>query len=144
MSNTKSEPQYKPQTLSDNDMIYQYEFSDCHKCATVAGDVDGGDGGGVHVLGQGRYGNSGFSVPFSWESKTALKNNVFILKSTTASVIVVEECHIKIPYAVFNLSILAKSAYLISRISHEELACDFLWGKCFSYTLISYTAENVS
>ena len=70
--------------------------------------------------------------------------NVFILKSTTASVIVVEECHIKIPYAVFNLSILAKSAYLISRISHEELACDFLWGKCFSYTLISYTAENVS
>lgn len=32
-----------------------------------------------------------------------------------------EECHIKIPYAVFNPSILAKSAYLISRISHEEL-----------------------
>lgn len=58
--------------------------------------------GNVHVLGQWRYGNSGFSVQFSCESKTPLKNNVFILKSTTASVIVVEECHIKITYAVFN------------------------------------------
>ena len=121
-------------------MMHQGKFFNCDKCTTLVGDVDdGGDGGGVHVLGQWRYGNSGFSVQFSCESKTPLKNNVFILKSTTASVIVVEECHIKIPYAVFNSSILAKSAYLISRISHEELACDFLWGKCFSYT-----AENVN
>ena len=49
MSNTKSEPQYKPQTLIIN-MIYQYELSDCHKCTTVVRDVDDrGDGGGVHV-----------------------------------------------------------------------------------------------
>ena len=77
MSNTKSEPQYKPQTLIIN-MIYQYELSDCHKCTTVVGDVDDrGDGGGVHVWGQGRYGKSGFSLHFPCEFKTALKNNFF-------------------------------------------------------------------
>ena len=96
--------------------------------------------------GQGRYENSIFCSEFCCESKTALTKHVLKKKkqSTTAYVIVVKAIYLKILYAVFTSSILAKLAYLLVVIDMRSWHMTSFGGKRFSSALRSCTAENLS